>query len=222
MLRSFSMLHLLLLATVAVASMLGDAPAGTQATVTFTLDFPNSQPEHYAIRVQTDGAGRYESTGSLGADPEQGDNSDLGFTLTAPTEQKIFKLAARAGYFQQDVDSHKKLAFTGKKTLGYKDAQRTGESTYNYSLNGAVQELTALMQGLASTLEVGRRLDFDRRYQKLALDEELKRMEEMARSHDLVEVTVIQPILEQIGADPSIINVTRARAQRLLQGAGVR
>jgi hypothetical protein len=138
------------------------------------------------------------------------------------TRQKIFQLAAKAGYFQKDVDSHhKNLAFTGKKTLTYGDARRSGESTYNYSAHPAVQQLTSLMQSLSATLEFGHRLQYDLHYQKLALDEELKRMEEMARTNQLVEVTAIQPILDQIVADPSVINLTRARAQRLLARAGV-
>jgi hypothetical protein len=38
----------------------------------------------------------------------------------------------------------------------------------------------------------------------------------------LVEVSAIHPILEQIVADQSVVNVARARAQRLLDGAGGR
>ena len=85
-----------------------------------------------------------------------------------------------------------------------------------------MQELTSLMQNLSATLEFGHPLQYARQYQKLALDEELKRMEELARTNELVEVTAIQPILAQIVADQSVINVTRARAQRLLDRAGVR
>lgn len=192
------------------------------AAVTFTLDFPTSQPEHYSIRVQSDGAAHYQSSGRLSADSDQADSFELAFTATPETRQRIFDLAAKAGYFQKDVDSHHKgVAFTGKKTLTYRDAQRSGESTYNYSSNPAVQELTNLFQSLSATLEFGHRLQYDRQYQKLALDEELKRMEEMARNNALVEVAAIQPILDQIIADPSVINVTRARAQRLLERAGV-
>ena len=51
------------------------------------------------------------------------------------------------------------------------------------------------------------------------LDEELKRMEEMVSSNQLIEVTAIRPILDQIIADPAVINVSRARAQRLLEQA---
>jgi hypothetical protein len=197
------------------------APA--PAIVTFTLDFPASQPEHYSIRLQSDGSARYQSSGRLSADSDETDSFDLGFTVPAETRQKIFGLAAKAGYFQKDVDFHHKgIAFTGKKTLTYQDARRSGEATYNYSSNPAVQDLTSLMQNLSATLEFGHRLQYDHRYQKLALDEELKHMEEMARGNQLGEVTAIQPILDEIIADPLVINVTRARAQRLLEKAGVR
>ena len=206
-----------------VSSTLAYSQTEAPATVTFTLDFPASQPEHYSIRVQSDGSARYQSSGRLSADSDETDSFDLDFTVVAETWQKIFELAAKAGYFQKDVDSHHKgLAFTGKKTLGYKDTRRSGESTYNYSAYPAVQDLTTLMQSLSATLEFGHRLQYDHHYQKLALDEELKRMEEMARTNQLVEVAAIQPILNQIIADPSVINVTRARAQRLLERAGVR
>jgi hypothetical protein len=193
------------------------------AAFIFTLDFPNSQPEHYSIRVQSDGPAHYQSSGRMSADSDETDGFDLDFTVSPETRQKIFQLAAKAGYFRKDVDSHHKdLAFTGKKTASYQDAQRSGKSTYNYSTNPAVQDLTSLMQSLSATLEFGHRLQYDHHYQKLALDEELKRMEEMARSNSLVEVVAIHPILDQIIADQSVINVTRARAQRLLERASAR
>jgi hypothetical protein len=214
--RPFQILCLLIVSSTLVYSQ-------AQAVLSFTLDFPTSQPEHYSIRLQSDGSAHYESSGRLSADSDETDSFDLDCTVAAETRQKIFELAARAGYFQKDVDSHHKgLAFTGKKTLGYKDARRSGESTYNYSPSPAVQDLTGLMQSLSATLEFGHRLQYDHHYQKLALDEELKRMEDLARSNQLVEVAAIQPILDQIIADPSVINVTRARAQRLLERAGVR
>ena len=171
---------------------------------------------------------RYQSSGRRSSDSDEtdtheNDNFSLDFTMAAETRQKIFELAAKAGYFQKDVDSHQKdLAFTGKKTLAYKDARRSGESTYNYSHKPAVQDMTSLMQSLSATLEFGHRLQYDHQYQKLALDEELKRMEGLARTNELIEVAAIQPILDQIIADQSVINVTRARAQRLLERAGVR
>jgi len=246
--RSFQTVCLLIVSSIVFSSTPAYSQAEAPAVVTFSLDFPTSQPEHYSIRVQSDGSGRYQSSGRLSADPDESDSHetdshetdshdndspdndshdndsfDLDFTLAAGTRQKIFQLAAKAGYFQKDVDSHhKSLAFTGKKTLGYKDARRSGESTYNYSTKPSVQDLTSLMQSLSTTLEFGHRLQYDHHYQKLALDEELNSMEELARANQLIGVTAIRPILDQIIADPSVINVTRARAQRLLERADIR
>ncbi len=220
--RPFQILCRLISASILLSSILAYSQTEAPAVVTFTLDFPASQPEHYSIRIQSDGPSRYQSSGRLSPDSDETDSFDLDFTTTAETRQKIFDLAAKAGFFQKDLDAHHKgVAFTGKKVLTYKDARRSGESTYNYSANPAVQELTSLMQSLSATLEFGHRLQYDRHYQKLALDEEFKRMEQMAGSNQLVEITAIRPILDQIIADPSVINVTRARAQRLLERAGV-
>jgi hypothetical protein len=217
MARTLQLACLLLLSSVCAFSQAPDQPV-----VTFTLDFPGSQPEHYSLRVQSDGAAHYESTGRLSPDSDETENFDLDFTASPSTRQKIFDLTAKAGYFQKDLDSHHKhIAFTGKKILSYQDAKRSGESTYNYSSQPAVQELTGLFQNLSSTLEFGRRLHYDHRYQKLALDEELKRMEAMARTSPLVELTAIASILQQIIVDSTVMNVTRARAQRILEHAGI-
>jgi len=226
--RPFQIVCLLIFSSVLFSSTLAYSQTEGPAVVTFTIDFPTSQPEHYSIRVQSDGLARYQSSGRRSPDSDETDSHEtdsfnLDFTVAAETRQKIFELAAKAGYFQKDVDSHQKdLAFTGKKTLAYKDARRSGESTYNYSRKPAVQDMTSLMQSLSATLEFGHRLQYDHQYQKLALDEELKRMEGLARNNELIEVAAIQPILDQIVADQSVINVTRARAQRLLERAGVR
>jgi len=48
----------------------------------------------------------------------------------------------------------------------------------------------------------------------------LKRMEEAAKQNGLDEVQAAAPILKQIMADSSVMNVTRARAERLLAKAG--
>src|SRR6202158_6209455 len=144
MLRPFQ-LFLFIFSSIVFPSVLACSQTEAQApaVITFTIDFPTSQPEHYSIRVQSDGSARYQSSGRLSADSDQIDSFDLGFTVAAETRQRIFELAAKGGYFQKDVDSHHKgMAFTGKKTLSYKDARRSGESTYNYSNDPSVQTLT--------------------------------------------------------------------------------
>lgn len=214
MVRGFHVACLLLLLSAFACSQTNSAAA----SVSFTFDFPGSLPGHYAVHVEADGKTNYESSGNTSAESEQSDNFDYEFTLSPATREKIFDLAAKADYFQKDFDSHRKnLAFTGKKTLAYQDAQRHGESTYNYTPSVVMQELTSLFQGLSATLEFGHRIEYARRYQKLALADELRRMEESARTNPPVEIQAIAPILQQIVDDPGVINVTRARAQRLLE-----
>lgn len=227
MLRSLLLLLLLGWLPIAVYAQVQSEAAGGAGpaapgspTVTFTLDFPDSQPAHYAIRVPSAGNAHYESSGRPDASSGVTDSFDFDFPVSAQSRARIFALAANAGYFEKDVDAHRKnIAFTGKKVLRYTDGSRTGEAVYNYSSNASVQELTTLFQNLSATLEFGHRLDYDRRYQKLALNDELKLMQEMKDSRSLAEVNAIQPILEKIVADQSVMNVARARAQRLLKDA---
>ena len=155
-------------------------PARARRTpvVTFTLDFPGSEPSHYTISVSSDGHSTYDSDGKLSPDSE-GDPFHLDFSMSAETRRRIFDLAERAHYFQGEIDSRKKkLASTGVKKLTYKDSSRNTTATYNYSPVAAVQQITQLFQSLSTTLEFGRRLEYFHRYQKLALDEELERMED--------------------------------------------
>jgi hypothetical protein len=192
--------------------------AAEPATVTFSLDFPGSDPEHYSISVQSDGRARYECSAPISADSEDRENYQTEFSLSDATRTRIFDLAAQAKYFSGKVDSGKqKLANTGAKKLAYKDGQRDFAAAYNYSPLPTVQQLTTLFQSISATLEFGRRLDHLRRYQKLALDDELKRMEEQARHGDLVELQAVKPILQEIYADSSVLNVVRARAQRIME-----
>ena len=192
------------------------------ASLTFTLDFPGSMPDHYSIRIQSDGKAEYESRSKLSTESEDEDSFHYEFALSPATRQKMFELAAKAGYFRRDIDSHRKnMAFTGNKKLAYQDAQRSGESAYNYSSDAAVQQLTSLFQNLSTTLEYGHRLEYDHRYQKTALDEELKRLEETAQSNMVIELGAIAPVLRQIVGDSSVMNVSRARAQLMLQKAEV-
>jgi hypothetical protein len=191
--------------------------AADPASITFSLDFPDSSPEHYSIEVQSDGRAHYESSGKLSADSDVRDDYQTDFTLGDATRARIFDLAAKAHFFSGKVDSGKKLAFTGAKKLVYKDGQRSSSADYNYSQQPAVQQLTALFQSVSATMEFGRRLTYFHRYQKLALDDELKRMEDLAKRGELGELEAVSPILKNIYEDSSVINVVRARARRIME-----
>jgi hypothetical protein len=190
-------------------------------TVTFTFDFPGSEPDHYFISVSEDGRASYDSDGKLSPDSDGSETFHLDFTVSPAGRARVFDLAKRAHYFDGQIDSkNKKLALTGTKTLTYKDAQKSTSATYNYSPVVSVEDLTTFFQSLSTTLEFGHRLDYHLHYQKLALDEELKNMEEVANSGGLVEISTVAPVLQKIEDDPAVIKVVRARAQRMLELAG--
>jgi hypothetical protein len=191
--------------------------AADPATVTFSLDFPGSDPDHYSISLQSDGHAHYECSAKISLESEDRETYQTEFNFSDATRARVFDLAAQAHYFSGKIDSgNHKLANTGAKKLAYKDGQRESTAAYNFSPQRAVQQLTALFQGVAATQEFGRRLTHNRRYQKLALDEELKQMEDQARRGDLVELQAVKPILQEIYDDTSVLNVVRARAQRIM------
>jgi hypothetical protein len=194
--------------------------AADPATLTFSLDFPNSNPEHYSITVQSDGHAKYESSGRISAESDETASYGTNFEFSDATRSRIFELAAQAHYFSGKIDSgNKKLAFTGGKKLEYHDAQHNAAVSYNYSPVPAVQQLTTLFQSVGATLEFGRRLSFYHHYQKLALDDELKRMEDQARRGEIGEVQAVKPVLQEIYDDSSVIKVVRVRARRIIDMA---
>jgi hypothetical protein len=191
--------------------------AASTAVVTFTLDFPQSNPEHYAMAIDAAGHARYECTGKVAENSEE-QAYQTEFEVSARNRERVFGLAKQAQYFAGKVDSsNRKVAFTGAKILSYQDGQRSITAKYNYSSLPAVQQLTALFQSMASTLEYGRRLAYYHRYQKLALDEELKHMEEQAKDEQLSEIQGVTPELQAIVEDSSVINVVRARAKEIIE-----
>ena len=191
--------------------------AADPASVTFSLDFPNSVPDHYTISIASDGHAHYACTAKISDASDDRDNYSSDFTVSEATRAHIFELASQAHYFSGKVDSgNHKLAFTGKKQLVYTDGHRTNTADYNYSSVAAVQQLTTLFQDMAATLEFGRRIVYEHHYQKLALDDELKRMEDEARNGGLAELQAVKPILQKVYDDPTVMNLARSRAQRIM------
>jgi hypothetical protein len=200
----------------ALFSTVAQGQAGP-ATVSFSFDFPHANPSHYEITVTEDGKGSYSSNGQLNQNSAPADPAPLSFTLSEKVRAQILDLAARAHYFKGKIDSgNQKIANTGAKTITYRSADQNSQATYNYSTVAPVQEITAIFENLSTTLEFGRRLNYFRKYQKLALDDDLKRMEELQGEGNLGDVQAIAPILNGIADDTSVMNVSRSRALRLL------
>ena len=74
--------------------------------------------------------------------------------------------------------------------------------------------------GLATTLDYGRKLAWQYRYDKLGLDQQLRELEELQAGHQVEELNVIEPILRQIANDSNIMHISRQSAQHLLKTIG--
>src|SRR5271167_1465067 len=122
------------------------APSATdQALVEFNFEWNEGIPwQSYSIQVQVDGKTHFDGI----PNPSQGGDTDpvqQDFAMSEANREKTFDLARKLDYFRGDFDSHlKHIAQTGAKTLVYKSAQVHGSTTFNYSQNPDVQQLTQL------------------------------------------------------------------------------
>src|SRR5438477_12956058 len=80
------------------------AHAADPATVTFSLDFPNSDPDHYSIIVQSDGHARYECSAKISESSDERETYETEFTFSDATRSRIFDLTARAHFLSGTVD----------------------------------------------------------------------------------------------------------------------
>ncbi|HEY2233455.1 MAG TPA: hypothetical protein VGK01_08245 [Candidatus Angelobacter sp.] len=190
-------------------------------TITFDRVWEAYKPQNVTITVQSTGSARYVSRNPF-TPPEPGADPDytLDFTLSSRSQQKLFRDAREANYFDGDFSFKKHVvASTGKKTLTYSDPVRHFSTTYDYSDNKAIEEITNLFSGISNTIEHGRKLAYLHRFDKLGLEDELKAMEDAAESHNLAEVQIIAPMLKSIQDDTKVLNIARQRAKRLLAKA---
>ena len=187
--------------------------------ITFDRVWEKYTPQNIDITVQATGSAKYISRNPLLPPDQAGPDPDylLEFTISARNQEKLFRDAKEANYFNGDF-SYKKhvVASTGKKTLTYADRDRHFETSYDYSENKAIQEITDIFQGISNTIEAGRKLQYLHRFDKLGLEAELKAMEDAAAIHSLAELQIIAPALQSIADDTAVLNIARQRAKRLL------
>jgi len=188
-------------------------------TITYDRLWEAYTPQNITITVESTGPTKYVSRNPLKVQDEREADPDftLEFTMSAANREKLFRYAKEANYFDGDFAFRKHVvSSTGKKTLTYADQVRRFETSYDYSENKMIAEITTIFQGISNTIEHGRKLQFLRRFDKLGLEEELKGMESLAESNYLFELQLIAPTLENIANDPAILNIARQRARRLL------
>jgi hypothetical protein len=197
------------------------AQAEPPATVTFHFENAQLQPAKYAITLHEDGTGHFHadagpsSPDDTAALPSEG--QDRPIHVTSPTVERVFEIARAKKFFNvacENGDAH--LAFTGKKELGYQGADGHGGCTYNYSKDPKIQWLTTEIQGIAATLEEGRRLELEHEHGRLSLDAELETLEQMVQNGQALELGNIAQTLLAIVKDDAVLQRAQKRARHLL------
>jgi hypothetical protein len=200
------------------------ATTKTQAEVSFQFDRPGLPVPHFTLRLHEDGMGRYEAdqaevrataTSMRGQGAEHVDRQ---ISLTKATAVKVYKAARTLNHFNIEcLSKAKNIADTGKKTLNYTGPDGSGSCTYNYSENKTVDMLTSTFQGIAYTMDEGRRLEFLHRYDRLGLDAEMISLAQEVEAGRALELGTISPTLALIADDTSVIQRVRLKASKMLE-----
>jgi hypothetical protein len=198
----------------------------TGSYIVFKFDWDQGRPWlSYTISVDDAGNSHFEGVGSP-IENGDGDTFSQDFTMSSANRQKIFDLARKADYFQGNLEAKQKnIAKTGQKTLQYHGKSGAGgpassSATYNYSPNSDVEELTRIFQAIATTIDLGRKLAFQYRFDKLGMDARLKSIQDLQASHYVEELQAIEPILQKIASDPNMMHINRMTAKQLLNSMG--
>jgi hypothetical protein len=207
-----------------------EAAVAAMARVSFQFEHPVAVVPRFTLTVNEDGKASYTAEQPLrpvdtrfsrgrenGATPEM-QHIDKTMVLTQATTAKIFELARSLDRFNLTCESTaKNVADMGKKTLQYTGPEGDGECVYNYSGDKRVVALTAMLQGIGVTLDFGRRLEFEHRFDRLALDQETQDLVEAVEEGHAVEPSVIARTLRSIAQDTEVLERVRGRAASLLQ-----
>ena len=200
--------------------------SGKSAEVGFRYENPQLQPGKYSFVIREDGSGSYHSEPSATPPADkasyhplpQAEDRSVQFSKTLVNQ--IFSTAREQKFFSVACDDKRdKIAFQGTKVLSYQGPDGEGSCTYNWSKIASIEKLTSLFEGIAFTLEEGRRLEIEQKHDRLAVDAELGDLIEAAKAGRALEIHNIEPTLQAIADDEAMMERARSRARKLLQGA---
>jgi hypothetical protein len=211
---------------VAQVASAGDALASkrmTMPSVSFRFELAGERVPKFTVTIFSDATGTYEGEEAIGGARPEGDTPvppqlfHRELTVSPALAKRIFLLAGQLKHFKMECESKaKNMAATGMKTLTYRAPDDEGSCVYNFSDDEKVHELTMTFRGLAETMDVGRRLDFLRRFDRLGLDAELELLSNELGDGRAREPGMIAPSLRAIAGDADVMQRARTKAGALL------
>jgi len=217
---------LLALSASAAVPSLGTANSSAQdpaaSTPTITLDYSNLglSPTGWTLTLHPDGTGHFTSEMSP---PQPGSKGELGMPrinrdiqVTQKFAASIFATAERHSWFNQECDSHMKVAFQGNKKLSYRGPQGAGTCSYNYSKDKEIESLGDSLVAVASTIMEGVKLELLLQHDPLGLDKEIEALANAAHVGHAQQLCAITDILQRLAQNDHVMEKVRKQAALLL------
>jgi hypothetical protein len=197
---------------------------GSPASVMFRFERPGLPVPRYSLQIWENGMGQYQgeempmTVGPADPPPSPQPFALMSFSVSPATAALVYALARTLNHFDIPCASTaKNIADTGKKTLIYvhlPDVRRS--CTYNYTENKDLRALTEIFQGIAETMDEGRKLEYLHRYDRLGLDAEMESFTREVSDGHAIELQTIADTLHSIADDPDVMQRVRTRANALL------
>jgi len=188
------------------------AAAQTEASgraLTFTKEFPGSVPPYYSVTVQESGEAIYKT------EPE--DEQPIEFRLAERVASEIFALADKlAGASDQAVESRRRVANMGKKTIAYQGGARHFTASFNHTEVPEALALLDIFERISATQQHGIRLEYLVQFDRLGIVKELLQLESDLDHGRLLGTEQLVPMLERIRNDRAIVQLAKARAAQIL------
>ena len=186
--------------------------AGVPAKLTYSRTFKGSTPEYLQITVDSKGLGTFE--GHKLDEPQ----SPRPLQLSAGTTERIFALAGQLHNFQSvDLDSHKKVANLGQKTLAYQQGEDVNRVVFNYTENRMARELVDIFEAVGTVEEHIAALEFEMKYDPLGLSQELLQIQIELNNRSLADPEMLLPTLEKIAHGSRFLHLAQVRAQQIIE-----
>jgi hypothetical protein len=168
-------------------------------------------PECLVITLDSTGAGTFDGHK---LDEKQNPRA---LQLSAGTTSQVFALLGQLHNLRSiDLESHKKVANMGQKRLEYRLGDDVNQVTFNYTENREAEELVQILEKVAAVEEHISALEFEMKYDRLGLSEELLQIQTDLRNKRLANPELLVPTLEKIAHDSRFLHLAQVRSQEII------
>lgn len=197
--------------------------AASDPVITVDFSNPKLSPSHWTLTLHPDGSAHFRSQmgTALSTTPGAINTPDISrdVQLTSSFAASVFQTAQHHSFFNQECESHLKVAYQGDKTLSYSGPDGKGSCSFNYSRDRDIQSLGDNFEAVAETIVEGARLEVLLQHDPLGLDKEIESLSDAVQSGRAQQLCAIRDILERLAQDDHVLDLVRKRARILLARA---